>query len=248
MLRLYSIKFEKFIKDNMAKTKFEIIFNDLRNELLNNRQPGDLFYKETELLEKYSASKMTIRKVVAELSYQGYLDTKRGVGTFVSNRYKDDQYFRFANIGLSAQAELFGKKVKSKILIFEQVVDIDIASKMELDPETILWHWKRVRFIDDSPIEIEETYAPLYLFPDLTLKVLQDSFFEHVKTKGMKIGHSSRLFKALIPTPEQTELLQLNENTAIFYSEQLCKLKNDEVFEYSFSWENGDEAVHKFEG
>ena len=48
--------------------------------------------------------------------------------------------------------------------------DERLAAKLALNPNDKVWHVKRVRFIREKPVNLEETWMPLAMFPDLTGK------------------------------------------------------------------------------
>ena len=65
---------------------YQLIRNKLIEELsLNKFKPGDTFYTERDLIEKFAASKMTVRSALRYLEDEGYISRRQGAGAFVAS-------------------------------------------------------------------------------------------------------------------------------------------------------------------
>src|SRR5215472_16530218 len=63
------------------------IADDLRNQILQRQlRPGERLPSEHSLMERYGASRQTVRKAVAVLKAEGLLDAAQGQGVFVRER------------------------------------------------------------------------------------------------------------------------------------------------------------------
>ena len=82
--------------------KSTYIANQIRDKILNTKElaPNQALKTEVELCKEYNVSKMTLKKAIDILGYEGLVYKHRGVGTFVKNvtespfnnirdRYKD---------------------------------------------------------------------------------------------------------------------------------------------------------------
>ncbi len=54
-------------------------------ELLRSYQPGDRFLSETDIVNRFRVSRVTIREALTSLKRQGLITRKQGLGTFVSS-------------------------------------------------------------------------------------------------------------------------------------------------------------------
>ncbi|MBE3571764.1 MAG: GntR family transcriptional regulator [Moorella humiferrea] len=67
------------------------ITNDLREAIKNGKwSVGDLFPTDKELMEKYGVSSTTVRRAVAQLVQEGWLERKPGKGTFVKKEHVEE--------------------------------------------------------------------------------------------------------------------------------------------------------------
>lgn len=78
----------------MAKKKiplYQQIYNALRADILEERfKPGDAFPSERALRERFQTSHLTIRKALARLVSENYIERRPGIGTQVT--YRANQY------------------------------------------------------------------------------------------------------------------------------------------------------------
>lgn len=59
--------------------------------------------------------------------------------------------------------------------------DARLAGKLDLNPDDKVWHVKRVRFIKQKPVNLEETWMPLAMFADLTWEVMENSKYHYIE-------------------------------------------------------------------
>ena len=65
--------------------KYAYLVNWIKQEIKGNQLvAGERFYSETELAEKFQMSRQTVRQAVGILEQAGYLERRRGSGTYVS--------------------------------------------------------------------------------------------------------------------------------------------------------------------
>ena len=78
-----------------ANDRFARIYTELRNRICTNRYPPGTVLNESELADEFGLSRTPIRSVLQKLNHDGLLETRNGVGTFVSevnNRAAEDLY------------------------------------------------------------------------------------------------------------------------------------------------------------
>lgn len=65
--------------------KYAFLVNWIKQQVVDNQlKAGERFYSETELAEKFSMSRQTVRQAVGILEQAGYLERRRGSGTYVA--------------------------------------------------------------------------------------------------------------------------------------------------------------------
>lgn len=88
------------MKDERPATLHERILTELRENILRGDwRPGDRIPFETDMANDYGVSRMTMNKVLTQLTREGYLERRRKVGTFVAKPRVQSAVMEIANIG-----------------------------------------------------------------------------------------------------------------------------------------------------
>lgn len=79
----------------MVKTSsYRKIANDIMNKIQRGTfRPGEKLPKQTELADFYETSRVTVQKALNVLTLEGYIASKKGVGTFVKNQSDDSALY-----------------------------------------------------------------------------------------------------------------------------------------------------------
>src|SRR5215831_3642357 len=156
------------------------IADDLRNQILQRQlRPGERLPSEHSLMERYGASRQTVRKAVAVLKAEGLLDAAQGQGVFVRERapvlrrlsrreWETDRSggFMFERPGAGTTVE----KEQGRI-----TAPVAIASRLGLSEgaEVTVWKWRVLS--EDRPLLLATSYVvpPEYsvVWPDLLLRL-----------------------------------------------------------------------------
>ncbi|MDG5473948.1 GntR family transcriptional regulator [Jeotgalibacillus sp. ET6] len=201
---------------------------------------GDPVPSERELSEMYEVSRMTVRQAIMNLVSEGLLYREKGKGTFVSQE-KIEQPLQ----GLTSFTEDMrsrGMHPDNKLIGFHKIKpDADIAAKLKLSETDDLFMVKRIRYADQKPMAIETTYIPVKLLPDLNEESVKGSFYTYIQEKlKLTISHASQSIEALLAEPEEANLLNIQEPSAVLHIERLSYLSNDIPFEVVHSTYRAD--------
>ncbi|MBO0480797.1 GntR family transcriptional regulator [Candidatus Enterococcus courvalinii] len=158
--------------------KYEQIKQDLLVEIKKHKFiPGDKFYSEADIKQKYSVSSITAVKALNELTTAGYLYRIQGKGTFVS-KSKVSQSVKFSDIELHSL-----DKEKVKVLAIEEENHPTILKELGLPANASYYKIKRVRFFEDVPFLLHITHLPKKLVKEPLAKDLSTyaSIYERVR-------------------------------------------------------------------
>ncbi|MDA3973758.1 GntR family transcriptional regulator [Enterococcus thailandicus] len=158
--------------------KYEQIKQDLLAEIKKHKFiPGDKFYSEADIKQKYSVSSITAVKALNELTTAGYLYRIQGKGTFVS-KSKVSQSVKFSDIELHSL-----DKEKVKVLAIEEENHPTILKELGLPANASYYKIKRVRFFEDIPFLLHITHLPKKLVKEPLTKDLSTyaSIYERVR-------------------------------------------------------------------
>lgn len=223
-------------------TKYEEIAKDLKTRIESgDLQPGDRLPTVIQLCSFYRASKVTVRHALEMLSDDGLVSSRRGSGTYVRKRegLTGDSVLSSGWVGREPgfTAENAGKDVSSDVYAFEVLTPPeDIARYLDVTSDDFTYYTERVRRLSGVPISIEYTYTPIDLIPGLKRHHLEGSVYTYIrKDLGLRIADSARTIRAVLPTPEEVERLEIREGDPLLEVEMLNYLDNGRPFEYSLA-------------
>ena len=121
---------------------------------------GKLLPTEMELMEKYSVSRATVRRVMQDLEKDGYINRTAGKGTFVI-RTKISRGLTYLT-SFTEDMKRLKKNVSSKIIQFQTIIPpSSIAEKLALPDDVSLIYVYRLRSVDGEPVAINISYLNL---------------------------------------------------------------------------------------
>lgn len=233
-------------------SKYQIVMDDLRLAIKNGTYPAySQLPSVSKLCEQYDVSKITINKALGELEAQGLISRRRGSGSFVK-KVETSSDIPNANdtsgqmTGFSAEHEARGETVKSDVYDFSVVHPAHhVAEALDVDDDSFTYHVCRVRRANDKPRVIEYTYMPIDIIRDLKLKNVETSIYSFIeKDLSLKIASAHRTIRAVMPTAEERERLNVPEGEPLLEVEQIGYLDDGRPFEYSISRHVHDYEFH----
>ncbi|MBK1813461.1 GntR family transcriptional regulator [Clostridium sp. YIM B02505] len=220
-------------------TKYMQIANDIRNQIVQGTlQANEQLPFEKDLCEKYDASKMTVKKALDILVSEGLIVKRRGSGTFVKSISSTDMNKLLVSNQFRGLTALYStRKVTSELLKFEVIAsNEEIKSKLNLENEEFVYSILRVRYLDNNPFVMENTYMPIGLIPGLKKQHALDSIYSYIENDlGLKVQSSHRTIRVRKSNELEQEHLQLEPNDPVAVVEQVAYFENGSAFEYSIS-------------
>ena len=205
---------------------------------------GDVLPTERQLMEEYQASRVSIRKAIDELVAIDLIEKKQGSGTYIKQKevvHLMDQL----RSGLESSQEI-GQTITSDVLEFAIVYpDDEIANRLKMKTTDRVYYTKRLRKVNDRPQIIEESFMPVNLFPELTIRTLERSKFEYIeKNLGLIIEGSYQEFSPVIPDKEEERLLNLQGREPVLQITSLSNFQDGTIFDYSIMKFKASEYLH----
>lgn len=213
----------------------------LINEIENGMKENEKMLSEREICEKYDVSRTTVRQALLELEREGYIYKKHGKGTFVASKKYNQNLQGFYSF--TEEMKKLGKKPSSKVIKFEIfTVNNEIAKKMKLEKEDLVYKFTRLRLADDEPMMIETTYVPYNLFPgitkdDLNRNALYDIFRDRFNTV---VDYAEEIFLPVLTNEEEAERLHIAVGSPSLKISRFAYNSNNQVIEYTISKARGD--------
>lgn len=139
----------------MKIPKYQRIQNDLKKQIVTGKfENGDKFYTESELVQIYDVSSITVIRALNELVKDGYLVRKQGKGTFVL-RSRKGKLVEFSDV------ELFPLKDDHvEVLSIEKGNDPKYLKELKLTNNDFYYKIVRVRTAGNRPYFYQQSYIP----------------------------------------------------------------------------------------
>lgn len=135
-------------------------------------RPGDRIPSENQLVAEYTVSRMTARRALLELSEEGLVDRRAGLGTFVAEPKPVSSFTQIRDIAEEVQQR--GHVHSCRVLSLEAVQASAVhAGKMRVMEGEQLFHSVIVHLENGVPLQWESRHvaaklAPEYLSQDFT--------------------------------------------------------------------------------
>lgn len=198
----------------MPKSKFEEIYRDLKYHV----EQGDYLYSEllpseNNLISIYDCSRNTIRRAIAGLVEDGYVQSVHGKGVQVI--FQPSEKTNFTVGGIESFQETAARnrmRYTTRVVRFETVtVDESLArqSSFPTGCEVLLIH--RVRCVDDKPLILDINYFLKAAVPGLSAAVAERSIYAYLEQElKMQIVTSKRKITVEQATELDRSLLALD--------------------------------------
>ncbi|MDR3231211.1 MAG: GntR family transcriptional regulator [Synergistaceae bacterium] len=227
--------------------KYLQIEKDIRNDiLLKNLRPDDRIMTEEQLCEKYGVSRMTVNKAISNLVNGGYIYRVPGRGSFVCRFHVTKHATKgqsFTDDMLSLGLQPGSKLIDYRVIKGENVPDV--ASKLNLSASDFIHYFTRLRTGNDLPIAISYTYVSGKCVPVIDVNWLEKSFYEYVKSIGLRISHMEGEMTAVLPTEEQKGYLGVRDEALLLSAHKTC-LVDGRVMEYIRTYYAGSRYSYSF--
>ena len=224
------------------KPMYRQIADALREKIsAGELKPGDALPTESSLQEAFNVSRVTVRQALKLLTEEQIVESIQGSGTYVKEERVNYDIYQLT--GFYEKLADRNVDTHSEVSIFEVLkADAKLAEKLNLSHDDKVWHVKRVRFIKQKPVNLEETWMPLALFPDLTWEVMENSKYHYVEQiKKLVIDRSEQELVPIMPSEEAIAALALDPAKPILEKASRGFLKDGRVFEYSRNVFNTDD-------
>jgi len=232
-MRAMDKKENVFHKIVSNETVAEKAYNALKGILESGKfAPGQKLPSEDEMARQLNISRITLRTALQKLELLGYIDRKRGVGTFVvglRRKQIDAGIERLVSISEVIRQRGFVPGTR-EISISGQKADDTIAKDLQIsvgDPVTVI---SRVRTMDGTPLIYDHNIFPTTIVPqDITAKDLGDSLFSYV-IKNLKLNVTHAVAR-LIPGMADdflSEKLSIKKGTLLIRLVQIHYIKEND--------------------
>ncbi|MEW1659393.1 GntR family transcriptional regulator [Streptomyces sp. NPDC093707] len=208
---------------------FRQIADQLREAIDKGRfKEGDKLPSETELVEHYGVSRMTVRNSLSVLQGEGLTVSEHGKGVFVRprppvRRLASDRFARrHREQGKSAftvEAEAAGSRPEVDGLeVKEERPSQDIATRLG-GPRRVLARRRRY-LLDGRPVEFATSYIPLDLATGTPIAEPNPGpggIYARLEELGHRLDHFDEEIRARMPSPQEVKTLRLASGVPVIH-------------------------------
>lgn len=188
--------------------------------------PQTILPSEARMAELYGVSRLTVRQAVSELRRKGLVESRQGKGTFVASAGLEDVscLSSFTENALRA-----GRLPESQMIFFGEVVDAEMAQRLNLDKSTPMILATRLRRLDGAPVYLSFAHIPTDFgrslreadFPEIGL---QQSLYQTLeRCCELRLSNGEETVSATLATKKVAELLGVKYRTPLV--ERTCTMR-----------------------
>lgn len=191
---------------------------------------------ERELAEEFQVSRITVRKAVDGLVYEGLLTRRQGAGTFVNKRVEKS----YSKMSSFTEDMISRGRVPSSKWLSKSVglVNPEEAMAMGLSPGTNVYRFNRMRFADGTSMGLDYATVPTSCLP--SLDAVTNSLYEALEAAGTRPVRALQRLRAVAFNAEQAQLLDIPVGSPGLLIERRGFLADGHPAEYTQSYYRGD--------
>lgn len=223
----------------MPKAKFEQIYQDLKKKIETQEYLyQDLLPSENTMVTIYHCSRNTIRRAVAELAEQGYVQSLHGKGVRIIYQPVEQTFFTIGGIeSFKESAERNHRKTHTDVIQFtELTADSRITAQTGFPEGSELYFIQRVRYLDEKPLILDVNMFLKSVVPGLTAEIAENSIYEYIENElKMAIITSKRRMTVERATEVDEKYLELNDYNCLAVITGQTYNADGVMFEYTRS-------------
>ncbi|MFV0555491.1 MAG: GntR family transcriptional regulator [Lactovum sp.] len=206
--------------------------------------PGVSIPSESELMTNYGVNRHTVRNAIEGLVNEGLLKSIQGKGVYVLAPIERD----LESLGGFTQT-MSDKKLNSKrkVLIREKrFATKKYASIFSIKDDDLIYYIKRLDYVNDEAIAIQEIFIPYNLVPnieEINLEVFR--MFDIYKFYGILPKDAWQTLDLATLTQADARLINIKKEQAVFLFSCHTYDEENKLIEFSKSYTRGDKCTFK---
>ena len=198
----------------MPKAKYEGIYRSIKKRIEAQDYPyQSLLPSENTLIEEYACSRNTVRRALAELVADGYVQTMQGRGVRVIYQPVGKTTFTIGGIETFQETARRNRlQAVTRVIRFETIIATEqFAAESGFSEGDELWAVQRVRYLDGKALILDINYFLKEFVPGLTEEIASHSIYDFIENVlGMQIITSKRRITVEHATVRDEKLLDMD--------------------------------------
>lgn len=215
---------------------------EIKNKMISyfaNLEYYSLLPSERELCHIFNVSRPTIRKALEKLEMENIIVKIPGRGTFyigskVPIDYSDSNH---NGLGLYSILNSVGKFTKSRVL--QQDIEFskpDVAVCLNISKTDMVFHLKRLRYVNEDLYSLADDYIPLKLCPNLIdIDFTNHSLFQTMEENHVIPYREDKNIEIRKADIKEATYLNLKEDDPISVTHIITYDKDSNIIQYATS-------------
>ena len=197
----------------MPKAKYNFIYRDLKEKIETEVYSyQEMLPSENTLILEYGCSRNTVRRAVAELTADGYVQPMHGKG--VRNIFRPVEQTAFTVGGIESFKESSARNKRegsTQVLQFTEIIaDGKVEKKTGFRKGLCLYYIQRLRFLNGIPLILDHNYFLKEAIPCLTPEIASQSIYDYLEgVLGITITTSKRTLTVELVTQVDEKYIDL---------------------------------------
>lgn len=224
----------------MPKTKYTEIYDILKQNLLKGcYDENHMLPTEQQLTSQFDCSRNTIRRAIAQLQEEGFVQSIKGKGVVLleNNAAASFQIDLHNFKGLSSIQMNKAVKTATSVLKF-QILTIDeaLSLKTGFPVGAEVYHLHRLRYFDNVPLVLDINYFLKDMIKDLSVEIAQHSIYAYIEQElKLHVIACRRMIRVEKATELDMSLLKLNDYNCVGVTLNNAYLDDGKMFEFTES-------------
>jgi GntR family transcriptional regulator len=220
------------------------VYLDLKSALdAGEHKAGDRLPPERDLAQLYGCSLITVRRALDELSREGRLQRRQGMGTFVlaprlgvgaldALSFTEEMQRR----GLAAETRLVASR--------PEAADEAVAKALDLEPGSPTLYVERLRLGGGEPLLLEMVHLPAERFPGLLASDLEHGSLYGLLTEryGTSVARALEALEPVLLPAREARLLGVRPRSLGLLVEGTAFTHDNTPVEFGRTYVRGDRA------
>jgi GntR family transcriptional regulator len=202
--------------------------------------PHSQMPSESQMMEAFSVSRITIRQALGDLQKEGLIFKVPGKGSFVAKPKAFQNLSRLQGFGEAMGPS--GYETFSQVLSMRQVTASDVvARRLQLGLGDPVYEIQRLRYLNREPISVDQSYFPLAIGERLTHEDLatRDIFVILENDFALHLTHADVQIEAISADEFLARQLHIVEGSPLLRIERLT-YADDRPIDFEFLYYRGD--------
>lgn len=205
-------------------------------------KPHERLPSETELVQLFQVSRMTVRQALVELENEGFIRRRQGQGTFVAEPKLRQGLLRLTSFTEDMEAR--GLRPGARVLAVEVLSgEEELVRRLKAAPDEQFVRLERVRLADAEPMALEISFLRRKFCPGIEeIDFTDRSLYETLRSRyGIYLGWAEQTLEVKLADDYEADVLKVKKGLPMWRMERLTYLEDRATaVEYVCSTYRGD--------